>query len=71
MKHQDRGVIRVHDKTDHGGEVVSATSGTMIMGKAASIKGDMTYCPSCKGNFAIKQRRWREACGQTLRYCRV
>jgi uncharacterized Zn-binding protein involved in type VI secretion len=24
------------------------------MGKAAAIKEDMTHCPACKGNFAIK-----------------
>jgi uncharacterized Zn-binding protein involved in type VI secretion len=24
------------------------------MGKAAALKGDMTYCPQCKGPFAIK-----------------
>jgi uncharacterized Zn-binding protein involved in type VI secretion len=54
MKHQGRGVIRLGDQTDHGGEVISASSETIVMGKAAAIKGDMTHCPTCKGDFAIK-----------------
>lgn len=27
------------------------------MGKAAAIEGDMTFCPACKGKFAIKPDR--------------
>lgn len=54
MKHEGRGVIRLNDKTDHGGEVISASSGTVVMGKEAALKEDMTHCPACKGNFAIK-----------------
>jgi uncharacterized Zn-binding protein involved in type VI secretion len=53
MKHQGRGVIRLHDKTDHGGQVISASSGTTVMGAVAAILGDMTHCPKCKGDFAI------------------
>jgi uncharacterized Zn-binding protein involved in type VI secretion len=54
MKHQGRGVIRLNDKTDHGGEVISASSGTVVLGELAALEGDMTHCPACKGNFAIK-----------------
>lgn len=54
MKHQGRGVIRLDDKTDHGGQVISASSATIAMGKAAAIQDDVTFCPQCKGNFAIK-----------------
>ena len=54
MKHQGRGVIRLNDKTDHGGQVISATSATTVMGKVAALQDDMTFCPKCKGNFAIK-----------------
>jgi len=54
MKHQGRGVIRLNDKTDHGGQVISASSGTTIMGVTAANQDDMTHCPKCKGNFAIK-----------------
>jgi uncharacterized Zn-binding protein involved in type VI secretion len=54
MNNQGRGVIRLNDKTDHGGQVISASSCTTVMGMAASLQGDMTQCPKCKGNFAIK-----------------
>jgi len=54
MKHEGRSVIRMDDKTDHGGKVISASSGTTVMGKAAALEGDMTFCPRCKGTFPIK-----------------
>ena len=54
MTHQGRGVIRLNDKTDHGGQVISAASGTPVMGAVAALQGDMTFCPKFKGNFAIK-----------------
>ena len=54
MKHQGRGVIRQGDKTDHGGQVISASSETVVMGMTAALDGDMTFCPQCKGTFAIK-----------------
>jgi uncharacterized Zn-binding protein involved in type VI secretion len=53
MKHQGRGIIRLNDKTDHGGQVISATSGTTVLGSIAALQNDMTHCPKCKGNFAI------------------
>src|SRR4051794_20304329 len=36
MKHKGRGVIRIGDKTDHGGTVLSTSSGTVVMGKPAA-----------------------------------
>lgn len=54
MKHEGRGVIRVGDKTDHGGQVLTATSSTVVMGVPAALEGDMTVCPQCRGAFAIK-----------------
>lgn len=54
MKHEGRGVIRLNDKTDHGGKVIAASSGTVVMGKQAALGNDMTFCPQCKGNFPIK-----------------
>lgn len=54
MKHEGRGVIRLNDKTDHGGEVISVSSGTIVMGIEAALAGDMTFCPKCKGKFLIK-----------------
>lgn len=54
MKHQGRGVIRWGDKTDHGAQVISATSETIAMGKVAAIQDELTFCPKCKGKCAIK-----------------
>ena len=54
MKHQSRGVIRIGDSTDHGGKVISASSGTRVLGKQAALEGDQTVCPRCKGNFPIQ-----------------
>ena len=54
MKHEGRGVIRIGDKTSHGGTVLSASSGTVVMGKLAALKDDMSVCPQCKGKFALK-----------------
>ena len=53
MKHKGRGIIRAGDKTDHGGTVLAASSGTIVMGKPAALKGDLTNCPQCKGTFPI------------------
>ncbi|WP_374579933.1 PAAR domain-containing protein [Pseudoduganella sp.] len=54
MKHEGRGVIRMNDKTDHGGQVISVSSGTKVMGVEAALHADMTFCPQCKGTFPIK-----------------
>ena len=54
MKHEARHVIRLGEKTDHGGTVTSVSSGTIVMGREAAIEGDMSSCPKCKGQFAIK-----------------
>jgi uncharacterized Zn-binding protein involved in type VI secretion len=54
MKHKGRGVIRLGDKTDHGGTVLGASSSTVVMGKVAALVGDTTLCPKCKGTFPIE-----------------
>lgn len=54
MKHEGRGVIRLHDKTDHGGYVISVSSGTVVMGIEAALADDKTFCPKCKGQFSIR-----------------
>jgi uncharacterized Zn-binding protein involved in type VI secretion len=54
MHHAGRRVIRLGDKTDHGGKVISVSSSTIVMGIEAALAGDMTQCPKCKGNFPIK-----------------
>ena len=54
MKYQGRGVIRLNDRTDHSGQVISASSGTIVLGRQVAIQGETTYCPACKGTFAIR-----------------
>lgn len=55
MKDQNgRGVIRLGDKTTHGGEVISAVSDFTVLGKRVAVEGDTTFCPKCKGQFPIR-----------------
>jgi uncharacterized Zn-binding protein involved in type VI secretion len=49
-----RGVIRLGDKTTHGGEVITAADDYTVLGKTVAVEGDMTYCPQCKGKYAIR-----------------
>ncbi len=51
---QGRAVIRLGDKTSHGGEVTSASDTLKAMGKGVALEGDMTHCPKCKGQFTIQ-----------------
>lgn len=53
MKHNGKGVIRLGDRTTHGGRVSSAASGMVVLGKLAALAGDMTWCPRCKGTYPI------------------
>jgi len=54
MKDQrGRGVIRLGDKTTHGGQVISAAEDFTVLGKRVALEGDATYCPQCKGKFSI------------------
>jgi uncharacterized Zn-binding protein involved in type VI secretion len=50
---QGRGVIRLGDKTTHGGQVISAAAGFTVLGKLVAVEGDATFCPKCKGRFSI------------------
>ena len=50
MKHDSRGVIRIGDKTTHGGEVISASSGTVVMGKLAALDGICPFARNAKAN---------------------
>ena len=55
MKDQNgRGVIRLGDKTTHGGEVISAVKDFTVLGKCVAVEGDATFCPKCKGRFPIQ-----------------
>jgi uncharacterized Zn-binding protein involved in type VI secretion len=51
---QGRGVVRLGDKTTHGGEVISAAPDFTVLGKRVAVEGDPTYCPKCKGKFPIQ-----------------
>ena len=49
-----RGVIRLGDKTTHGGMVISAASDFRVLGKPVAVDGNMATCPRCRGTFPIK-----------------
>lgn len=49
-----RGVIRLGDKTSHGGKVLSACDSFKVLGKKVALAGDMVSCPQCKGTFPIE-----------------
>lgn len=51
---QGRGIIRLGDKTTHGGKVISAAQDFTVLGKQVAVDGDSTYCPQCKGTFPIR-----------------
>ncbi|MDX6018875.1 PAAR domain-containing protein [Scandinavium sp. V105_16] len=40
-----KGVVFLGDKTDHGGEVISASANYTIDGKKVALVGDMVSCP--------------------------
>lgn len=48
-----REVIRLGDKTSHGGTVVSASSTFLVKGKGVACDGDKVFCPQCRGVYAI------------------
>lgn len=54
LKKDDRGVIRLHDTTDHGGEVIQvAHSNNIVMGRPVACVGDLVKCPKCDGIYKI------------------
>ena len=68
MRHEDKGVIRLGDTTDHGGEVISA-SGSTIMGEAAALVEDKVKCPKCGGVFTILPNNSQNMCmGRAFTY---
>lgn len=40
-----KNVVRLGDKTTHGGQVITASSSTIIEGKPAALLGDIVSCP--------------------------
>lgn len=49
-----KGVIRLGDKTSHGGSVISAATDLKYLGKCVALEGNQVVCPKCKGAFPIK-----------------
>ncbi|NIE85352.1 MULTISPECIES: PAAR domain-containing protein [unclassified Burkholderia] len=48
-----RGVVRLHDKTTHGGEVITASDDLTALGVPVALEGHLTECPKCGGQFRI------------------
>jgi uncharacterized Zn-binding protein involved in type VI secretion len=48
-----KNIIRLGDKSSHGGYVIDAIPHTSLNGKAIAGKGNMVLCPLCKGEFPI------------------
>jgi uncharacterized Zn-binding protein involved in type VI secretion len=46
-------VIRLGDKTSHGGTVIEAFPTLNVFGKPAAGLGHKVVCPKCKGVFPI------------------
>jgi uncharacterized Zn-binding protein involved in type VI secretion len=46
-------IIRLGDTTDHGGIVLDSIPHTNLNGKPIAGKGNMVFCPLCKGEFPI------------------
>jgi len=48
-----KSLVRMGDRTSHGGTVISGDMTWEVYGKAVARVGDLTVCPKCKGVFAI------------------
>jgi len=46
-------IIRLGDKTSHGGTVLEGSPTDICMGKPIAYVGHQTHCPKCKGNYPI------------------
>lgn len=48
-----RGVIRLNDKTTHGGHVITASEDIKALGVPVALEDCLTDCPKCGGQFRI------------------
>ena len=48
-----KNIVRTVDTTDHGGKVIGCIANTNLNGKPMAGKGNMVFCPLCKGEFPI------------------
>lgn len=46
-------IIRMGDRTTHGGTVIEGSYTDICMGKPIAFIGHMTQCPQCKGTYPI------------------
>ena len=46
-------IVRLGDTTNHGGIVLTSIPHTNLNGKPMAGKGNMVFCPLCKGEFPI------------------
>ena len=46
-------IIRMGDKTSHGGTVLEGSPTDICMGKPIAFIGHKTHCPQCKGTYPI------------------
>ncbi len=50
---QGRAMVRLGDRTDHGGTVIEAAQELSHMGIAVALHGHLANCPKCGGAFPI------------------
>lgn len=55
LRKNRRGVIRIGDTTDHGGEVISVAHKPKDEGRPIACIGDLVRCPKCKGTYKIME----------------
>ncbi|WP_354317656.1 MULTISPECIES: PAAR domain-containing protein [unclassified Pseudomonas] len=48
-----RNIIRLGNTTDHGGTVIDFIPHTNLNSNPMAGKGNMVFCPLCKGEFPI------------------
>jgi len=46
-------IIRLGDRTSHGGTVIEGSQADVCMGQPIAYLGHKVFCPKCKGNFPI------------------
>ena len=54
LRKEGKGVIRLHDTTNHGGKVIRVKH-TQVRDEGIPIAcvGDLVECPKCKGTYEI------------------
>ena len=53
LRKNHRGVIHLHDTTDHGGKVIKCAHRPTDMGRQIACIGDLVECPKCDGVYPI------------------